>query len=129
MHNVSKAIPALSLLLLATLAQAQTAGTVSLSANRTSAQGSLTPVLTWSTSPVASSCRASGGWSGTKFASGTETLPTITTSQTYTLTCSWNGGASATVNWSAPTTNTDGSRITNLTGYKVVFGTSSSALN
>src|SRR5262245_39146613 len=128
MYKVSNAFSALALMLLASLAQAQTAGTVNLSANRTSAQGSLTPVLTWSTSPVASSCRASGGWSGTKFASGSETLPTITTSQTYTLTCSWNGGT-ATVHWTAPTTNTDGSRITNLAGYKVVFGTSSSALN
>src|SRR5262245_27157385 len=128
MYKVSNAFSALALMLLASLAQAQTAGTVTLTANRTSAQGSLVPVLTWSTSPVASSCRASGGWSGNKFASGSETLPTITTSQTYTLTCSWNGG-STTINWTAPTTNTDGSRITNLAGYRVLFGTSRSALN
>jgi hypothetical protein len=49
-------------------AQAQTAGVVTLTANRTSNVGSFAPVLTWSTNPVAQSCTASGGWSGTKAA-------------------------------------------------------------
>lgn len=115
-------------MLLGAVAHAQTAGTVTLTANRTSATGSLTPVLTWSTSPVASSCTASGGWSGTKFASGSETLATITASRSYTLTCSWTNG-SATVSWTAPTTNTNGTPLTNLTGFKILYGTSSTALN
>jgi len=118
----------LSLALLGSVAQAQTAGTINFTANQTTATGSLTPVLTWSTSPVASSCTASGAWSGTKFASGSETLPTITASKSYTLTCSWGGG-SATVNWTAPTTNTNGTPLTDLAGFKVLFGTSASALN
>ncbi len=128
MHKVSKALLALPLMLLGAIAQAQTAGTVTFTANQTTATGSLTPVLTWSTTPVASTCTASGGWSGTKFASGSETLPTITANRSYTLTCSWSNGT-ATVNWTAPTTNTDGSAITNLAGFKVLYGTSSSALN
>ncbi|WP_129641665.1 putative Ig domain-containing protein [Peristeroidobacter agariperforans] len=37
-----------------------------------------------------------------------------------------NGGA--TLSWSAPTTNTDGSTLTNLAGYRISYGTSSSAL-
>jgi len=115
-------------MLLGARAQAQTAGTVTLNANQTSATGSLTPVLTWSTSPVASSCTASGGWSGTKFASGSETLPAITASRSYTLTCSWTNGT-ATVNWNAPTTNTDGSALTNLAGFKVLYGTSATVLD
>jgi len=127
MHKVSYALFALPLLLLASMAQAQTAGTINFSANQTTATGSLTPVLTWSTSPVASSCTAGGGWSGTKFASGSETLAAITASASYTLTCTWGGG-SATISWTAPRQNTDGSSLTDLNGYKVAYGTSSSSL-
>src|SRR6185436_12613893 len=128
MQKASYALLALPLLLLGSFAKAQTAGTITFTANRTSATGSLTPVLTWSTSPVASSCLASGAWSGTKFASGSETLAAITSSKSYTLTCTWSSGT-ATVNWTAPTTNTDGSALTNLTGFKVVYGNSSTSLN
>jgi hypothetical protein len=35
----------------------------------------------------------------------------------------------ATVTWLPPTTNTDGSVLTNLSGYRIYYGTSSSALN
>src|ERR1044072_5955990 len=100
MQKVSNALLALPLLLLGTLAQAQTAGTINFTANKTSATGSLTPVLTWSTSPVAPSCSASGAWSGTKFASGSETLAAITASKSYTLTCAWGNGT-AKISWTA----------------------------
>ena len=111
-------------MLLAGLAQAQTAGVVSLSASPTSGSGSVTPRLTWSTNPVATSCTASGGWSGTKAASGAQTLTAIRANTNYTLTCTWGAG-SATVNWTAPTTNTNGSTLTNLARFKVLYGTSS----
>ena len=84
-------------------------------------------MLTWSTNPVASSCVASGGWSGSKAVSGTQTLPSINASTNYTLTCTWGSG-STTVSWVAPTTNTDGSALTNLAGFRVYYGTSSTAL-
>ncbi len=61
-----------------------------------SAGGSST--LTW-TSTDATSCTASGGWSGTKAVSGNQTV-TPSSSTTYTLTCTGAGGsgsASATV--------------------------------
>lgn len=128
MHRIKNALWALPLLLLASFSQAQTAGTVTFTANPTSATGSATPVLTWSTSPVASSCAASGAWSGTKFASGSETLPTITASKSYTLTCAWGNGT-ATINWVAPTQNTDNSPLTNLKGFRVLYGTSATNLN
>lgn len=128
MDRLLNAFRALPLLLLASFAQAQTAGTVTFTAKQTSATGSLAPVLTWSTSPVASSCAASGAWSGTKFASGSETLPTITASKSYTLTCAWGAGT-ATISWVAPTQNTDNSTLTNLKGFKIVYGTSASNLN
>ena len=108
--------------------QAQAAGTVTLRANATSATGSMVPVLSWSTSPAATACTASGGWSGSKAASGSQTLASIKASTNYTLTCTWGKG-SATVNWTAPTTNTDGTRLTNLAAYRVYYGTSSSSLS
>jgi hypothetical protein len=108
-------------------AHAQTAGVVNLSATPTSGLGSVTPTLTWSTNPVASSCTASGGWSGTKAASGTQALTAIRANTNYTLTCTWGTG-SATVSWNPPTTNTDGTPLTNLASYRVVYGTSSSSL-
>ncbi|HEV7716814.1 MAG TPA: putative Ig domain-containing protein [Steroidobacteraceae bacterium] len=44
-----------------------------------------------------------------------------------------SGGAvvtgSATVNWTPPTQNTDGSSLTNLAGYRIHYGTSSSSLS
>jgi hypothetical protein len=128
MHKVSYALLALPLLLLGTFAQAQTAGTITFTANRTSSSTGFAPVLTWSTSPVATSCTASGAWSGTKFASGTETLATITSSKAYTLTCTWGNGT-ATINWTAPTRNSDGTTLTDLTSYKVLYGNSSGNLN
>jgi hypothetical protein len=35
---------------------------------------------------------------------------------------------SATLSWTAPTENTDGSTLANLAGYRIVYGTSASAL-
>jgi len=114
------------MLLAASAVQAQTAGVVSLRANSTSATGSMVPVLTWSTNPTASICRASGGWSGDKAASGTQTLSSINASTNYTLTCTWNAGA-ATVSWVPPTTNTDGTALTNLASFRVYYGTSTTS--
>jgi hypothetical protein len=127
MRNFSYALLALPLILCATASKAQAAGTITFTASPTSGTGSVTPRLTWSTSPVASSCTASGGWSGVKFASGSETVAAITANKTYSLTCTWGNGT-ATINWTRPTTNTDGSALTDLAGYKVLYGTSTSAL-
>jgi len=108
-------------------AQAQTAGVVTLTANKTTSAGAFAPVLTWSTNPVAQSCTASGGWSGTKAASGSATMATISANTTYTLTCTWGAG-SANVSWTPPTKNVDGSTLTNLARFKIVYGTSSTSL-
>jgi hypothetical protein len=128
MRNLSYAILAFALILSTNRAHAQTAGTITFTASPASGTGSVVPKLTWSTTPVASSCTASGGWSGTKFASGTETLTAITATKTYSLSCTWGNGT-ATINWTKPTANTDGSPLNNLASYKVLYGTSASALN
>lgn len=109
-------------------AHAQSAGVVNLRVNQTTAQGSLIPVLTWSTNPTARSCTASGGWSGAKAPNGTQTLGAISATTTYRLTCTWGTGT-ATLRWTAPTANTNGSPLTNLASFKVVYGTSQTSLN
>ena len=56
--------------------------------------------LTW-TSSNASSCYASGDWSGTKSTSGSQSTGSLTYSKTYTITCTGSGGSvsdSVTVN-------------------------------
>jgi hypothetical protein len=60
--------------------------TVSMSASPTSVASDGSATITWS-STLATTCTASGGWTGTKATSGTATVnPTANT--TYTLTCS-----------------------------------------
>jgi hypothetical protein len=125
MHR--KNLPLTFALMLTAVAHAQTAGVITLSANQSSAQTSMVPVLTWSTSPTAQSCLASGGWSGNRAVSGAETQSSIVVSTSYTLTCIWSDGT-AIVSWIAPTTNDDGSALIDLAGFNVAYGTSSSAL-
>ena len=88
--------------------------TIDFSANTTTGDGQVVPVLTWSTTPPAASCEASGQWSGEKGASGQETLDPISTSATFNLTCTWPGDSLATVSWNNPTTNCNGTPITDL---------------
>lgn len=105
-----KNLLALVLLLAAGSLSAQT---LTFTAQTTTGAGSVVPVLTWSTTPVATSCTASGdtAWTGSKAVSGTQTLAAITSSKTYTLSCTWPGDTQARLAWVAPTTNTDGSAL------------------
>ena len=102
------------------------------------ADGSVTPTLTWCTetgvSPgttctntgPATACTATGDWTGTKAAAGTQTLTSVKTTKGYALSCAWPGQDSITLTWTPPTTNDDGSPLTDLAGYKIWYGTSSS---
>jgi hypothetical protein len=97
----------------ASLSHAQTTPTLTFTAQTTTGAGSVVPALTWSTTPAATSCTASGApdWTGTKAASGTQNLTAITSSRTYTLACTWPGDTSARLTWVAPTQNTDGTAL------------------
>lgn len=53
----------------------------------------------------------------------TTSLPAFSIAVANTIT------GSATLNWEAPTQNTDGSSIANLAGYRILYGTSAGALN
>ncbi len=107
---------------------AQTPPTMTFSAENTVGDVSVTPKLTWSTSPAATSCVAGDGWSGTKAAAGTETLPAITSTATYSLTCTWAGDTRAVLTWTNATTNVDGSAYSNPKLIRIRYGTSQAAL-
>lgn len=63
---------------------------VVLSVNPTNISAGQTVTLTWS-STNATSCSASGGWSGARNPSGTETSAALSATTTFTLTCLGNG--------------------------------------
>jgi hypothetical protein len=63
---------------------------VTFSSSATSVTKGGTVTLTWS-STNATSCTASGGWTGTQATSGTVTSSALNTSTTFTLTCSGAG--------------------------------------
>ena len=79
------------------------APTVSISASPTSITSGTASTLTWS-SANATACTASGAWSGTKATSGSQSTGNLTTSSTFTLSCTGAGGSasqSTTVNVSS----------------------------
>lgn len=118
---------------------------VSLSANPTSVANSGSSALTWS-STNAASCLASGAWTGSKPISGNESSGALTTTSTFSLTCTGPGGTvsgSATVTVPPPTplplpppsgVSPDGSGITPASGGSLTtaagawtFGTATGA--
>lgn len=105
---------------------------ITFGASVTNANGELDTTLTWE-AVGASGCMGSGhpDWDGDKEASGTQQLPTIALSGTYalTLTCTFPGDRTARLSWTPPTENTDGSALTNLAGYSIHYGRSTSTLS
>jgi Putative Ig domain len=70
------------------------APTVSLTASPSSVSSGGSATLTWSASN-ATSCTASGGWSGSEGISGSKSTGAETANTTYTLSCTGPGGTSA----------------------------------
>lgn len=103
------------------------AGTLTLSASTTLSESGAIPTLTWTTTPAANRCEAAGAWSGPKSPGDSEILPAITASTTYRMTCYW-GNTTAPLSWTPPTKNTDGSPLTNLGGFRILYGSAADAL-
>lgn len=112
---------------------------VTLSANPTSVVSGGSTTLSWSVAN-ATSCSASGAWSGSKGLSGSQTVDSLTSDSTFTLVCTGTGGStsrsmtvtieasssrSVEVSWNPPSTRADGSPLNNLAGFKVHYGTAS----
>jgi len=82
---------------------------------------------------------ATGALKGTPAAADAGTYPNIVISVSdgtasaslpaFTITVNQGSNGSATLNWTAVTTNTNGSVLSNLAGYKVYYGTSANAMN
>ena len=66
---------------------------VSLSASPNAVPSGASPTLSWSTT-AASSCTASGAWSGSLTTAGSQKVPAITKASTYVLTCTNAAGSS-----------------------------------
>jgi len=49
--------------------------------------------------------------------------------QAFSISVTQSSNGSATLSWIPPTTNTNGTPLTNLAGYRIYYGTSSSSLN
>lgn len=94
------------------------------------AGGSVT--LSW-ISENATSCNASGGWSGVRSTAGSASVGPLSQGTTFTLTCSGDGGnamamlsvstlGAVTLEWDPPTENVDGSPLDDLVGYRIYYG-------
>ena len=67
---------------------------ITLTANPNLVQSGGSATLTWSASN-ASSCTASGAWSGSQTTSGSQSVGPLTASKTYTLSCTGTGGTTS----------------------------------
>lgn len=103
----------------------------SFTATPSSGTAPLQLTLSWAI-PQATSCTASGSWSGTKAAAGSQVITGLTASARYTLSCERTVSDQTTGNaklaWTPPTQNSDGSVITNLAGFRLYHGVAESNL-
>ena len=112
----------------------QGSGSINLTASPEYVEAGGSSTLSWNASG-ASSCSASGGWSGSRPVSGSFTVGPINGTTTYQLNCSGSSGNSLGmvtvqvvdkfIRWQAPTENVDGTPLTDLAGYVIYWGTSS----
>lgn len=110
--------------------------TVNLSASPSAVAAGNNSTLTWSSSG-ASSCTASGGWSGSRATSGSFTVGPINARTTYQLNCTGAAGngvgmvtvevVDKTLRWQAPSQNVDGTPLNDLAGYVIYWGRNSRA--
>ncbi len=108
--------------------------TVNLTADRLDVRAGEQVTLTWDSSS-ATSCEASGDWSGDQSLSGTFTTPPLTEDSNFRLTCFAQAQSAVsqvgvnvvdpTVSWQPATTNEDGTPFDDLTGFTVYWGSSS----
>jgi hypothetical protein len=124
--------PILSLMLafISPISSAQVVPTVVLNYSTNGSVSPVTPTLTWSTANAVS-CTATSNpsdslWSGPLGTSGSVTVSPIKVATTYNINCVSASDTTATLSWTAPTLNTDGTALTDLAGfraYEVINGT------
>jgi hypothetical protein len=113
------------------------APSVRLSSSETLVDQGAMVTLSWS-ADHAYGCQASGGWSGSRGTSGSESVGPLETSTTFTLSCDGEGGSALqmvsvstlgeiSISWIAPQENVDGTTLTDLASYRIYYGTESRA--
>lgn len=132
---MKKTLFALLLGLFPVLTYAALSGTFTISP--LSGNAPLTASLNWNVTGTGpgTRCTASGDWAGLKTFSGTESTGVLLNDSSFTLTCvtpatpaTPPGTGQVTLSWTPPTENTDGTSLTNLSGFRIVYGQSASAL-
>jgi len=110
--------------------QAQESIEVSLTATPSSTIAPANVTVEWS-APGATSCTASGAWSGTKAASGSEVVSSVRSpGAEFRLDCVGESlRGSARLTWVPPTQNTDDTPYTNPKGFTIHYGRSSDQLH
>lgn len=108
--------------------------TVNLSADPENVEIGGATTLSWS-SLEATSCTASGDWSGNRSLNGSEVVGPLSSDASYQLTCDGPSGSAVslvtvraldkTLRWQPPTQNVDGTPLTDLAGFTVYWGQSS----
>jgi hypothetical protein len=89
----------------------------------------LSVTIAWNVSSFSGgTCAASGSWSGVKPLTGTQAVSNLTANAAYTLTCTRPLRGSASLQWTAPTRNTDGSALTDLSGFRLSYGATATDL-
>lgn len=111
-----------ALLMTAQLAWGQTLGSVSVTSNPTTTNGSASVTVDWTSTPPATSCSITGGGlTGSNLSASGNLIDTgVTKTTIYTVTCSWSN-PSNTLKWTPVLTNTDGTPLTDLAGYRIVY--------
>lgn len=109
---------------------ASTAIAQTLTVSPTDATAPAQPTLTWDFTG-GTGCTSTGNWGGARDPVGTiqlEAFPAGT--HTFTLSCKFTTPAQTTVDltWNPCTSNTDGSSLTDLAGYRLFYGASDSDL-
>lgn len=109
------------------------APTATLSTSSTWVERGASTTLSWNSEAV-SQCHASGNWSGSKAVAGAISSGPITQDVNFTLNCHGEQGAavamttvrvrSASLSWSRPSQNADGSPLIDLAAYRIYFGSS-----
>ena len=106
-------------------AAAQNTPTCTVSAQPATVTGTADVTVTW-TATHATSCVASGGWSGPKDPAGGSQVLSVSQSRTFTLNCKAPTGK-VVARWTKITQNTDGTPAT-VTGYRLYIADAPSGL-
>lgn len=90
----------------------------------TSGESPLDVTLAWNVPGMAGvyPCTASGDWEGQKAAASSEVIQSVMRDSSYTLTCTDIPGGGVRLSWVPPTTNADGTPLTNAQGFLISYG-------